>query len=57
MISDHKATKTQSGEWKIQISMRVIFFSSRDTEETRTICVWSHNGNVTWGNETVNIIK
>ena len=31
MINDHKATKTQSGEWKIQLSMHVNFISSKDT--------------------------
>ena len=31
MINDHKATKTQSGEWKIKKSMRVNFISSKDT--------------------------
>ena len=29
--------------WKIQISMRVNFISSKDTGETRTIYVWSDN--------------
>ena len=39
MINDHKAIKIQSGEWKIQMSLRVNFISSKDTEETRTIYV------------------
>ena len=35
MINNHKTTETQSGKlWKIQISMRVNFTSSKDTEET-----------------------
>ena len=58
MINDQKATETQSGKlWKIQISMRVNFTSSKDTEETRTIYVWSDNEKIGWGNETDNIIK
>ena len=49
MINDHKATmrpennKTQSGEWKIQLSMHVNFISLKDTTETRIIYVWSDN--------------
>ena len=57
MINDHKAIKIQSGEWKIQISLCVNFISSKDTEETRTIYVWSDNENFTWGNETHIITK
>ena len=35
MINNHKTPETQSGKpWKIQISMRVNFTSSKDTEET-----------------------
>ena len=49
MINNHKATmklknnNTQSGEWKIQLSMHINFISSKDTGETRTIYVWSDN--------------
>ena len=57
MINDHNATKTQSGEWKIQISMHVNFNSSKDTGETRTIYVLSDNTKIMWGNETDNIIE
>ena len=57
MINDHKATKNKSKVWKIQISVHVNFISSKDTEETRTIYVWSDNENIMWGNETDNIIK
>ena len=57
MKNDHKTTKTRSGEWKIQISMRVNVISSKDTGETCTINVWSDNENIMWGNETDNIIK
>ena len=45
MINDHKATKTQSEEWKIQLSMHINFISSKDTGETRTIYAWSHRKN------------
>ena len=34
MKNDHKNTKTRSGEWKIQISMRVNSISFKDTGET-----------------------
>ena len=43
VINEHKAAiklknnKTQSGEWKIQLSMHVNFISSKDTGETRPI--------------------
>ena len=57
MIDDHKATKTQSGEWKIQLSMRVNFISSKDNGETRTIYVWSDNAKIMVGIETNDIIK
>ena len=57
MKNDHKTTKTRSGEWKIQISMRVNFISFKDTGETWNINVWSDNENIMWGNETDNIIK
>ena len=43
--------------WKIQISMRVNFISSKDTGETRSIYVWSDNVNIMWGSDTANIIK
>ena len=43
--------------WKIQISMHVNFISSKDTEETRTIYVWSDNESIVLGNETDSVIK
>ena len=55
MINDHKTAKTRAS--KIQISMRVNFISSKDTEETHTIYVWSDNESIMLGNETDNIIK
>ena len=43
--------------WKIQISMRVNFISSKDTGETRTIYVWSNNESIMWGSKTDKIIR
>ena len=40
LINDHRIARRV---WKIQISMRVNFISSKDTGETRTIYVWSDN--------------
>ena len=40
MINDHKTPETQSEKWKIQISIRVNFISSKDTEETCTVYKW-----------------
>ena len=52
-----KNNKTQSGEWKIQLSMHVNFISSNDTGQIRTIYVWSDNAEILMGNETNDIIK
>ena len=57
IINDHKATKTQSEAWKIQISMRINFISSKDAGETHTIYIWSDNQNILWGNETSELLK
>ena len=57
IINDHKAIRNQSNEWKIQINMHVNFFSSKDTEEIRTIYVRSDNEEIRLGNETDAIIK
>ena len=63
VINEHKAAiklknnKTQSGEWKIQLSMHVNFISSKDTGETRTIYVWSDNAEIMMGNKTNDIIE
>ena len=43
--------------WKIQISLRVNFVSSKDTGETCTIYVWSNNESIMWGSDTDDIIK
>ena len=37
--------------------MRINFISSKDTGETSTIYVWSHNTTITWGSHTDDIIK
>ena len=42
---------------KIQINMRVNFISSKDTEETRAIFVWSDNEEIRSGNEADDIIN
>ena len=57
LINDHKAIKNNSNEWKIQIYTHVNFISSNDTEETRTIFVWSDNEEIRSGNETDDIIR
>ena len=60
MMNDHKATKlknNKSWEWKIQLNMRVNFFSSKDRGETHTIDVLSDNEDIRCGNETDDIIK
>ena len=63
MINNHQATiklksnKTQSGEWKIQLSRHVNFISSNDNGEIRTIYVWRDNAEILMGNETNDIIK
>ena len=54
MINDHKAAKKV---WKIQISIRVNFISSKDTGETHTIYVWGDNKKVMWDSDTDNIIR
>ena len=57
MINDHKPNNRRSQVWKIQISMRVNFISSRDTGETCTIYVLSHNESIMWGSDTDDIIR
>ena len=54
MINDRKTARRV---WKIQISMRVNFNSSKDTEETGTIYVWSSNESIMWGRDTDDIIR
>ena len=43
--------------WKIQISMRVNFISSKDTGETRTIYVWVNNAKIIWSSDTNYFIR
>ena len=57
LINDHKTNENNSNERKIQINMHIIFVSSNDTGETRTIFVWSDNEEIRLGNETDDIIK
>ena len=54
LINDHRIARRV---WKIQISMRVNFISSKDTGETRTIYVWSDNLSIMRGDDTDNIIR
>ena len=52
IINDHKT----EGEWKIQLTMTIDFMSSKDSEETRTMCTKNHNIEIMIGNETDEII-
>ena len=36
LINDHKATRSESNEWKTQLNMSVNFISSNDTGEICT---------------------
>ena len=54
LVNDHKIAKKV---WKIQISMRANFVSSKDTGETCTIHGWSDNKTIMWGTDTDNIIR
>ena len=57
LINDHKKTRNESNEWKIQLNLSVNFISSNDTPEIRTFCVWSDNEEIRSGNEIDGIIK
>ena len=54
MINDHRIAKRV---WKIQISVRVNFISSKDTGEILTIYVWSINESIMWDGDTDDIIR
>ena len=54
LINDHRIARRV---WKIQISMCVNFISSKDTEETCTIYMWSNNESIMWGSDTDNIFR
>ena len=51
MINYHKPNNKKPKVWKIQISLRANFISSKDTGETRTIYVWSNNENIMWSRD------
>ena len=53
MIDSHRT----QGEWKVQLTMAINFFSSKDSEEIRTMHIKSDNIEVLIGNETDEIIK
>ena len=53
MIDNHKAR----GEWKIQLTMRIIFFSFTDANETREMHTKSNNITIMRGVENENIIN
>ena len=71
MINDHKTQevwkvhsgnkvidyKTTLGEWKIQLTMSVNFISSKDSDETRNMCIKSDNIEIVMGCETDEIIE
>ena len=48
--------KTQ-GEWKIQLTVRINFISSKDSNETRTMHTISDNIEIMMVNKTSEIIK
>ena len=57
LINEHKAIKTSSNEWKIQINTHINFVSSNDTGEIRTVFVQSDNEEIRLGNKTDDIVK
>ena len=48
--------KTQ-GEWKIHLTMAINFFSSKNSEETRTMCSKNNNIEIMMGNENDKTIE
>ena len=53
MINNHKTL----GEWKIQLSMKINFVSSKNySNETRTMSNWSNNIEIIMGSETDDLI-
>ena len=54
LLHDHRIARRV---WKIQISVRANFISSKDTGETRTVYVWSDNVSIMWGSDINDIIK
>ena len=53
IINDHKT----QGEWKIHLTMAINFFSSKDSEEIRTMHSKSDNLETLIGNETDEVIE
>ena len=53
IINDHMA----QGEWRIQLSMRINFMSSKDSDEIRIMHTTSNNIKIMMNNETNGIIK
>ena len=53
MINNHKTRR----EWQIQLTMSINFFSSKDSNETRTMHNRSHNIEIMMGSETNKTIK
>ena len=45
------------GEWKLQLTMQVNFISSKDTEETLIMRIWSDNVEIIMHNEAYGIIN
>ena len=54
LINDHSIVRRV---WEIQINMHVKLISSRDTEETRILYVWSDNVSIMPGIDTDHIIR
>ena len=48
--------ETQFGEWKIQLTMRINFASSKDSIETRTMHIKNDKLEIMMGSETDDII-
>ena len=46
MINDHKTRR----EWKIQLTMSINFFSSKDSDENRNLHTKSNNIEIMMGN-------
>ena len=53
IINDHKT----EGGWKIQITMEIQFFTSEDSNETRTMYTRSDDIEIMMGNEKDEIIE
>ena len=53
MIDSHRS----QGEWKVQLKKAINFFSSKDSEEIRTMHNKSNNIEILIGNETDEIIE